>query len=221
MSKRLLALALLLSIGPLGACADDASPGGGGLLVPDQAEERRFGDVGEAQGATQEGSQEAPIGPIDPADGPRQPDPSDPVLTTPPGHSGSTTQCGGAVETEAFRLLNADRQKQGLQALQCDDDLLIVARLHCKDMHERGFFDHTNPDGERPWDRMNRYGITGWSLVGENIAAGQRSPAEVQTAWMNSPGHRANILGRDYTHLGVGVFDDGGTLYWTQVFARF
>ncbi len=143
-------------------------------------------------------------------------------LTTPPGHSGSLTDCGTLIETEAFQLLNADREREGLTPLQCEDDLLIVARLHCKDMHERDYFDHVNPDGEQPWDRMDRFGVQGWNLVGENIAAGQRTPSEVQAAWMNSPGHRANILTPEYTHVGVAYYrSEDGQIFWTQLFARF
>jgi uncharacterized protein YkwD len=215
-------LTLMVFFAPI-ACNEDLSEDGGesGLLVPDQEEERRFGDVGQPQGPTEEGSG-LPVVDTPEDSTPVVPDRDNPNLTSPPGHSGSTSQCGGVMETEAFKLLNEDRAKHGLSALQCDDDLLIVGRLHCKDMDERQYFAHTNPDGEQPWDRMNRYGIRGWSLVGENIAMGQRSPQEVQTAWMNSPGHRANILTADFTHVGVAFYQrEGGRTYWTQLFARF
>ena len=88
-------------------------------------------------------------------------------------------------------------------------------------MHERGFFDHINPDGETPWDRMNRYGIRGWTLVGENIAFGYSSPAAVEAAWMDSPGHRRNILTAGFTHVGVGLYEEDGMIFWTQLFAAF
>jgi uncharacterized protein YkwD len=117
--------------------------------------------------------------------------------------------------------MNRDRVDNGLAALSCHDGLVLVARAHSEDMARRGFFDHTNPEGERPWDRVEAAGITGWSYVGENIAYGYSTPEAVQETWMNSRGHRANILNGDYTHIGVGAFNDDGTWYWTQVFARF
>jgi uncharacterized protein YkwD len=85
-------------------------------------------------------------------------------------------------------------------------------------MVARDFYAHASPDGSRPWDRAAAAGSVLRS-IGENIACGQRSPAEVVTGWMNSPGHRANILRREFTHIGVGFAGGGraGT-YWTQVF---
>ena len=72
------------------------------------------------------------------------------------------------------------------------------------------------------WDRMNRNGITGWRTAGENIAYGYPSARDVQEGWMNSPGHRENILNAGFTHVGVGLYvDSEGTAYWTQLFASF
>jgi uncharacterized protein YkwD len=83
-------------------------------------------------------------------------------------------------------------------------------------MRDRGFFSHTDPDGLSPFDRGDRAGVT---VLGENIAYGQPDPASVMTAWMNSPGHRANILDCSYTKLGVGVAYGPGGPWWTQDFA--
>ena len=77
------------------------------------------------------------------------------------------------------------------------------------------------PQGQQPWDRVSAAGISGWQSVGENIAYGYPTPEAVEDTWMNSPGHRANILNSGYTHIGVGAYNDNGTLYWTQVFATF
>ncbi len=129
--------------------------------------------------------------------------------------------CGSALESEQLRLLNIDRQDQGLPALRCDLRLADVAREHSQDMAERDFFDHVNPDGEEPWDRMRRGGINDFGTAGENIAFGYPTARDVQEGWMDSPGHRANILSTAYTHVGVGVFELDGTLYWTQLFASF
>jgi len=143
------------------------------------------------------------------------PDP-DPEMTPDP----EMGTCGTMMESEEFRLTNQARAESGRPALECDEGLIEVARDHSEDMARRGFFSHTNPDGEQPWDRMRRAGIS-FRTAGENIAYGYSSAAAVHNGWMNSSGHRANILSGNYTHIGVGLFDDGGTLYWTQVFARY
>jgi uncharacterized protein YkwD len=83
-------------------------------------------------------------------------------------------------------------------------------------MRDRHFFDHTNPDGLDPFQRAARAGIT--TMRAENIAYGQATPAAVMTAWMNSPGHRANILDCTLTTLGVGVTNGTGGPWWTQDF---
>ena len=93
--------------------------------------------------------------------------------------------------------------------------LRCAARVHTKDMVDRNFFDHTNPDGEEPWDRMVRAGYT-WSSAGENIAAGNDTATATMDQWMNSPGHCRNIMNGDYVDLGVGHVAEGAL--WTQVF---
>ena len=123
-------------------------------------------------------------------------------------------------EQQVLALVNQERAKQGLSALSWSDELTAVARAHSKDMAARGFFSHTNPDGQSPFDRMKAAGIS-YRTAGENIAAGQRTPQEVVNAWMNSEGHRANILNASYTRLGVGYASGSGaySTYWTQCFA--
>ena len=123
-------------------------------------------------------------------------------------------------EQQVLALVNQERAKQGLSALSWSDELTAVARAHSKDMAARGFFSHTNPDGQSPFDRMKAAGIS-YRTAGENIAAGQRTPQEVVNSWMNSEGHRANILNASYTRLGVGYASGSGTYstYWTQCFA--
>ncbi len=149
----------------------------------------------------------------------QQPDPEpDPGPGPGPIDEGN---CGSTIESEEFALTNQARVSSGLPALQCDLALADVARAHSEDMARRNFFSHTNPEGEQPWDRMRRQGIADFSTAGENIAYGYSSPSEVHSVWMNSSGHRANILSRNYTHIGVGAYNDNGTLYWTQVFAAY
>ncbi|NUR65009.1 MAG: stress protein [Streptomyces sp.] len=119
--------------------------------------------------------------------------------------------------SEVVDLTNRERTRRGLPPLAVDPRLTTAAQAHSADMIARAFYSHTAPDGSRPWDRAAAAGATRRS-IGENIACGQRSPAEVVEGWMNSPGHRANILTPGFTHIGIG-FAGGGAAgtYWTQL----
>jgi uncharacterized protein YkwD len=131
-------------------------------------------------------------------------------------------------EDEVVRLVNLERARGGncgargsfppSGPLRMHPILRTVARAHSKDMAVRAFFAHTNPDGATPFDRIRAAGYVG-SPQGENIAAGQRTPAAVMMSWMGSDGHCANILNPSYRDIGVGYTTGGryGTL-WTQVF---
>lgn len=120
-----------------------------------------------------------------------------------------------AYEQEVVRLVNAERASYGLPALSIRADLCQYARVKSQDMHDSGYFSHTSPNYGSPFDMMKSFGIT-YSHAGENIAMGYSTPEAVVSAWMNSEGHRANILSASYTELGVGYVADGG--YWTQWF---
>ena len=123
-----------------------------------------------------------------------------------------------AYEQEVFDLVNQIREENGLEPFVYNVTLAQVARAHSQDMIDRNFFSHTNPDGEDPFDRMRDNGLS-FSMAAENIAAGQRTPEEVVNSWMNSEGHRANILG-GCEELGVGLALGGSYgYYWTQCFA--
>ncbi|OSP42583.1 stress protein, partial [Streptomyces sp. 13-12-16] len=119
---------------------------------------------------------------------------------------------------EVIELTNRERARAGLPPLSHDPLLTAAAQAHSADMVARDFYSHTAPDGGRPWDRAAAAG-SARRTIGENIACGQRSAAEVVQGWMNSPGHRANILKAGFTHIGVGFAGGGraGT-YWTQLF---
>ncbi|GAB2789401.1 CAP domain-containing protein [Streptomyces chlorus] len=120
--------------------------------------------------------------------------------------------------TDVVDLTNRERARAGLPPLAVDSLLVTAAQAHSADMVARDFYSHTAPGGSRPWDRAAAAG-SARRTIGENIACGQRSAAEVVEGWMNSPGHRANILKPDFTHIGVGFAGGGraGT-YWTQLF---
>lgn len=118
-------------------------------------------------------------------------------------------------------LVNAERSKQGLKALQLDQKLNEIATVKAKDMAENDYFSHDSPTYGSPFEMMRSFGVTQYRSAGENIAAGQKTPEEVMHSWMNSSGHRANILSASYTHLGVGYVKGGsyGT-YWVQEFTQ-
>lgn len=121
------------------------------------------------------------------------------------------------VEQEVVKLVNAERAKAGLSALKEDWELSRVAKYKSQDMHDKKYFDHTSPTYGTPFTMMKNFGIS-YKSAGENIAKGQRSAAEVVKAWMNSEGHRANIMSKNFTHIGVGYVAEGN--YWTQMFTQ-
>ncbi|RJS59453.1 CAP domain-containing protein [Bacillus sp. PK3_68] len=139
-----------------------------------------------------------------------------PAPSTKPETKPTQTTAGlSAFEQQVIDLTNNERQKAGLQPLKADSELSSVARKKSEDMLAKNYFSHTSPTYGSPFDMMKKFGIT-YRTAGENIAKGQRTPAEVVKAWMESPGHRANILNKDYTHIGVGYVENGNI--WTQMF---
>lgn len=125
-----------------------------------------------------------------------------------------------ALENEVIRLTNIERAKAGLPALKANWQLSRVARYKSQDMINKNYFSHQSPTYGSPFKMMESFGLR-FMAAGENIAYGQRTPQEVVRMWMNSPGHRANILSPSYTEIGVGVAKkSNGTLYWTQMFIR-
>ncbi len=127
-----------------------------------------------------------------------------------------TVSAETAAAAEVLKLVNEERAKVGCSAVAANSALADLAQAFSQDMAARGFFDHTDPDGLSPWDRAAKAGIT--DLGGENIARGQADAAAVMEAWMNSPGHKANILNCDFKTLGVGVHLASGGPWWTQDF---
>ncbi|MGW0291597.1 CAP domain-containing protein [Streptomyces tuirus] len=121
-----------------------------------------------------------------------------------------------AAAAQVLSLVNEERAKVGCSPVTASSALAGLAQSYSEDMAARGFFDHTDPDGSTPWDRAEKAGIS--NLGGENIARGQADAAAVMDAWMNSPGHRANILNCDFKTLGVGVELGSGGPWWTQNF---
>ena len=116
---------------------------------------------------------------------------------------------------EVVSLVNQERAKQGLNALQMISALNNAGTKRSQELVT--LFSHTRPDGSDCATVLNEFGVT-WKTSGENIAYGYATPEDVMTGWMNSSGHRANILNANFDSIGIGVVSENGVLYWTQVF---
>ena len=154
----------------------------------------------------------------------------------PDGSTGTSTDQSGTGDSDAkqteetsaeltraeavLKLVNAERKKAGLQPLTLSEKLTNIAYTKAKDMAEKNYFSHQSPTYGSPFDMLKQFGVS-FSAAGENIAAGQRSAEEVMDSWMNSSGHKANILNKNYTQLGVGFYRGGsyGT-EWVQLFIK-
>ncbi|MFC8595905.1 CAP domain-containing protein [Streptomyces atroolivaceus] len=152
---------------------------------------------------------------------PAAPNPSSAAPSSkPPTHSSKPAAPASPSPTSAqaavLTLVNQERAKVGCSPVTTSASLTALAQDFSEDMAARDFFGHTDPDGATPWDRAAAAGVQG--LGGENIARGQADAQAVMDAWMNSDGHRANILNCDYKTLGVGVHLGSGGPWWTQDF---
>ena len=135
-----------------------------------------------------------------------------------PGQSLNIPQVSDTVlnyENEVIRLVNEIRTENGLKPLTANWELSRIARYKSEDMSDNRYFSHTSPTYGTPFQMIRAFGLS-FRSAGENIAYGQRTPAAVVDAWMNSSGHRANILNASYTQIGVGYCASGN--YWTQMF---
>lgn len=115
--------------------------------------------------------------------------------------------------SQVVNLVNQERSKAGLRPLTSNSSLTAMALDKAKDMYNNGYFDHTSPTYGSPFDMMSKYGIR-FSYAGENIAKGQQTPEAVMKAWMNSTGHRQNILSPNFTQIGVAFYNGE----WVQEF---
>lgn len=129
-------------------------------------------------------------------------------------NSGAGTTTDSAQFTaKVIALVNQERSKAGLKTLTNQADLSNMALAKAKDMSNNNYFDHTSPTYGSPFDMMQKFGIS-YSSAGENIAMGQQTAEEVMKDWMNSQGHRENILNPNFTQIGVGYYNG----YWVQEF---
>lgn len=121
-------------------------------------------------------------------------------------------------ENEVIKLVNGERRKKSLSTLTTTKELSEAANKRAKEIAIS--FSHTRPNGTSCFTVFQEYNIQS-SYSGENIAAGQKTPESVMNSWMNSPGHRANILNGNFNKIGVGEYEKDGTHYWVQLFAKF
>lgn len=129
-----------------------------------------------------------------------------------------TVSSVNSMEKQVASLTNSERKAAGLGSLTLDSQLSKLARMKAEDMAKNGYFSHTSPTYGSAFDMMKQYGVS-YRTAGENIAKGQKTAESVMNGWMNSSGHRANILSSTYTHIGVGYAKDSkGNTYWVQVF---
>ncbi len=146
----------------------------------------------------------------------RAPAPTKTTAAPPPAQKPAPSPSAASARSEVLALVNQERAKVGCSPLTTSSGLTSLAQNFSEDMAARGFFDHTDPDGDTPWDRAAQAGVQG--LGAENIARGQGDAQAVMDAWMNSEGHRANILNCDYKTIGIGVHEASGGPWWVQNF---
>ncbi|MFE7664352.1 CAP domain-containing protein [Streptomyces celluloflavus] len=142
--------------------------------------------------------------------------PATPAAPQRASHPPKAADGGSSAEAQVLSLVNQERAQAGCSPVTANHELGGLAQQFSDDMARRQFFDHTDPDGASPWDRARHRGIG--DLGGENIARGQADAQSVMKTWMNSPGHRANILNCEYRTLGVGAHFGPGGPWWTQEF---
>ncbi|MDQ0792288.1 sigma-70 family RNA polymerase sigma factor [Streptomyces sp. B1I3] len=148
---------------------------------------------------------------------PRTPTPAPPAAPAPGPASPAPSTASSPTDEEVVRLVNAERAKAGCEPVGTSGALATAASRHSADMVARDYFSHTSPDGTDPGDRITAAGYR-WSTYGENIAKGQTTAASVMDAWMNSPGHRANILNCAFEEIGIGRQESPSGPVWTQAF---
>ena len=134
---------------------------------------------------------------------------------TTPGNTDTSSSTASDYEKKVAELVNEIRAEYGLSSLKLNTELCDVARAKSQDMKDKNYFSHTSPTYGSPFDMMKTFGIS-YRTAGENIAMGYSTPEKVVDAWMNSEGHRANILNASYKEIGIGYVSGGN--YWTQMF---
>lgn len=148
-----------------------------------------------------------------PADQTGTESPGNQVPTGPAGQAPESNTDSSQFEQQVLELVNQERSKAGLGSLSMSSELSNMAMVKAQDMYNNHYFDHNSPTHGSPFDMMKEFGIT-YNSAGENIANGQTTPTQVMKDWMNSPGHKANILNKSYTQIGIAFYNNE----WVQEF---
>ena len=183
----------------------------------EQELKQRIGQITGPMQGQEQGKGQAPAQPQTPAPAPQPKEQTPAKQQTPQTQQPQEKPTGNISQyaQEVINLTNKERTKAGLPALTADTQLSSVAQKKSQDMQQNNYFSHTSPTYGSPFDMMRDFGVT-YKSAGENIAQGQRTPQEVVQSWMNSPGHKQNIMSKSFTHIGVG-YEQGGN-HWTQMF---
>jgi uncharacterized YkwD family protein len=190
---------------PDGECPDGECPDG---ECPD-------GECPDGECPDDEG--DAPDADSPPSPGGKDPDQGDSPSVPAPGDSGNPYR---EYQLRVIALVNQERAAAGLSPLAESSALNKVATAKSQDMADHNYFSHTSPTYGSPFEMLGQFGIS-YRSAGENIAMGQSTPEQVMDDWMNSSGHRANILNSSYTQIGVGIVRNAAGRYiWTQTFLR-
>ncbi|MFJ9682983.1 CAP domain-containing protein [Streptomyces sp. NPDC101194] len=200
--------------GPASARSRTGSPSSGSPSKTSRPKERANPSPSTSAprtGTEETGKSAAPAASDAPSAAPEASAPSSPAA-----RRSTASATADSAQAAVLALVNQERAKVGCSPVTTSSALTSLAQNFSDDMAARGFFDHTDPDGRTPWDRASKAGVQG--LGGENIARGQADAQAVMDSWMNSDGHRANILNCDYKTLGVGVHHGAGGPWWTQDF---
>lgn len=142
-----------------------------------------------------------------------------PVETTTQSQTSQQPSVNKSIEQQVLDLVNKERTANGLNALTLNVEVSKVAQMKSEDMRDKNYFSHTSPTYGSPFEMLKKFNVK-YTYAGENIAKGQKTPEAVVNAWMNSEGHRANILNPNYTQMGIGYALKGSTPYWTQMFIK-
>lgn len=146
---------------------------------------------------------------------PSQPDTQEPAVPVQPDHETAEDSLVHPYVKQVLDLVNQERINAGLSELKLDAGITAAANIRAKEIKQS--FSHTRPNGSSFSTVLTEQGIS-YRGSGENIAWGQRTPQQVMEGWMNSDGHRANILNKNYTNIGVGFYQKNGVNYWVQLF---
>lgn len=144
-----------------------------------------------------------------------QPETEQPETNQPENPGSETKNTDNSFAAQVIALVNQERAKEGLSALTYDESIAKAALVRAKETETS--FSHTRPNGSSFSTALTEAGVT-YRGAGENIAYGQQTPEEVMNAWMNSAGHRANIMNKNFTKIGVGFYENNGVKYWDQLF---